>query len=264
MNAAPFIAKVANELNLSIARVAAVARMLGEGATVPFIARYRKEATGSLDEVEIAAIRDRAGQLVELENRRGAILKSLEERNLITPELRGKIAAAESLTILEDLFAPYRPKRRTRATIARERGLEPLADWLMANQSAPVDPQVEGAKFVVVSDDKDKAVPSALEALAGARDILAERISDDAEARKSTRALFEREAIVSSKLLMAKENDPEASKFRDYFAWSEPLSKIPSHRLLAIRRGETEGFLMMRVTVDESRAIDILRERFVR
>lgn len=264
MTASPFVAKVAAELKLPLAGVAAVARMLGEGATVPFIARYRKEATGSLDEVAIAAIRDRATQLVELEGRRGAILKSLAERNLLTPELRRKVQEAESLTTLEDLFAPYRPKRRTRATIARERGLEPLADWLLANQGTQADPRAEAAKFVLVSDDKDKAVPGVEDALAGARDILAERMSDDAEARKSIRALFEREAIVSSKLMMAKEGDPEAAKFRDYFAWSEPLSKIPSHRLLAIRRGEAEGFLMMRVTVDETRAIEILRERFVK
>jgi uncharacterized protein len=263
-NVAPFVAKVAEELKLPISSVAAVARMLGEGATVPFIARYRKEATGSLDEVAIAAIRDRASQLVETESRRSAILKSLEERNLLNSQLRLKIQAADSLTALEDLFAPYRPKRRTRATIARERGLEPLADWLIGNQFPAADLAAEAAKYVIQSDDKDKAVPTAEEALAGARDILAERISDDAEARKSIRALFEKEAIVSSKLLMDKEADPEAAKYRDYFAWSEPLSKIPSHRLLAIRRGETEGFLMMRVTVDETSAIDILRERFVK
>jgi uncharacterized protein len=168
------------------------------------------------------------------------------------------------MTVLEDLFAPFRPKRRTRATIAKERGLEPLADWLVANQATTNDPQAEAAKFVVVSDDKDKAVPTAADALAGARDIIAERISDDAEVRKSIRELFEKEAIVSSKLLMSKEGDAEAAKYRDYFAWSEPLSKIPSHRLLAIRRGETEGFLMMRVTVDELRAVEILKERFVK
>jgi uncharacterized protein len=231
---------------------------------VPFIARYRKEATGSLDEVAITAIRDRTQQLADLEARRGSILGSLQERNLLTPELQKKIAAAETMTVLEDLFAPYRPKRRTRATIAKEKGLEPLADWLLANQSTSNDPQAEAAKFVVQSEDKDKAVPTAADALAGARDIIAERISDDAEVRKSIREVFEKEAMVSSKLLMSKENDPEAAKYRDYFAWSEPLSKIPSHRLLAIRRGETEGFLMMRVTVDEARAVEILRQRYVK
>ncbi len=264
MDAAPFVAKVAAELKLPLLNVAAVAKMLGEGATVPFIARYRKEATGSLDEVAITAIRDRATQLVEVENRRGAILRSLEERNLLSEGFRQKIQAADSLTTLEDLFAPYRPKRRTRATIAREKGLEPLADWLLASQTTPINPEIEALKFVVQSEDKDKAVPTGADALAGARDILAERISDDAEARRSVRALFEAEAIVSSKLLLSKEGDAEAAKYRDYFDWSEPLAKIPSHRLLAIRRGESEGFLIMRVTVDEARATALLRERFVR
>lgn len=264
MNVAPFVAKVADELKLPISSVAAVARMLGEGATVPFIARYRKEATGSLDEVAITAIRDRATQLVELESRRSAIFKSLEERNLLNTQLRLKIQAAESLTVLEDLFAPYRPKRRTRATIARERGLEPLADWLISNQFPGAEPQSEAAKYVVQNENADKTVATLEDALAGARDILAERFSDDAEARQSVRALFEKEAIVSSKLLTGKETDSEAAKYRDYFAWSEPLSRIPSHRLLAIRRGEAEGFLTMRVTVDETQAIDILRQRFVK
>jgi protein Tex len=259
-----FVTKVAGELNIAPRNVAAVAQLLSEGATVPFIARYRKEATGSLDEVVITAIRDRTQQLAELESRRAAVMGSLQERNLLTPDLQKKIAGAETMTILEDLFAPFRPKRRTRATIAKERGLDPLAEWLIANQVTSNDPQAEAAKFVVVSDDKDKAVPAAADALAGARDIIAERISDDAEIRKSVRELFEKEALVSSKLLMSKENDPEATKYRDYFAWSEPLSKIPSHRLLAIRRGETEGFLMMRVTVDEGRAVEILKQRYVK
>jgi uncharacterized protein len=263
-NVAPFVAKVAEELKLPLSSVAAVARMLGEGATVPFIARYRKEATGSLDEVAITAIRDRATQLLETENRRSAILKSLEERNLLNSQLRLKIMAADSLTALEDLFAPYRPKRRTRATIARERGLEPLADWLISNQFPGAEPLGEAAKFVAQNEDPEKAVASAEDALAGARDILAERISDDAEARQSVRVLFEKEATVTSKLLTGKEADPEAAKYRDYFAWSEPLPKIPSHRLLAIRRGEAEGFLTMRVSIDEIQAIDILRQRFVK
>jgi uncharacterized protein len=214
--------------------------------------------------VAITAIRERLGQLVDLEQRRDAIFKSLEERKLLTEELRKSLNAAQTLSALEDLFAPYRPKRRTRATIAKERGLEPLADWLVANQSNPADPEAEAAKFLVQSEDKDKAVPTAADALAGARDIIAERVSDDAEGRRSVRELFETEAILSSKLLMAKEGDPEAAKFRDYFAWSEPLSKIPSHRLLAIRRGETEGFLLMRITIDEGRALERLRSRFVK
>jgi len=262
--AASFVSQIAAELKLPVRNVAAVAALLSEGATVPFIARYRKEATGSLDEVAITAIRDRAAQLVELESRRAAILKSLEERNLLTDSLRAQIQEATTVNTLEDLFAPFRPKRRTRATMAKDRGLEPLADWLTANQTnATADPVAQAAAFVVASEDKDKAVPTVEDALAGARDIIAERISEDAQARQQIRELFAKDALISSKLLMSKEGDPEAAKYRDYFAWSEPLAKIPSHRLLAIRRGETEGFLLMRVQIDETHATELLRRRFV-
>jgi uncharacterized protein len=259
-----FVAQIASELKLNTGQVAATAQLLAEGGTVPFIARYRKEVTGSLDEVAITSIRDRMAQLVELEARRGAIVKSLEERNLMTPALQKKIGAAATMTALEDVFAPYRPKRRTRATMARDRGLEPLADWLMANQAGTGDPMAEAGKYVVQSDDKDKAVPAADDALAGARDILAERFADEAEARKQVRALFEKEALVTSRVITGKESDAGAAKFRDYFNWSEPLAKCPSHRLLAMRRGEAEGALLVRVTVDEERAIGILKQLFVK
>ena len=259
-----FVAKIADELHLAPRSVAATAQLLAEGATVPFIARYRKEITGTLDEVAITNIRDRLAQLVELETRRGAIEKSLTERNLLTPALLQEIAAAATLTALEDAFAPYRPKRRTRATMAREKGLEPLADWLLAQQTAQADPATEAAKFVVISDDKDKAVPTSDEALAGARDILAERFTDEPEARRQARALFEQEAIITSKVLTGADAKPEAAKFRDYFAWSEPLAKVPSHRLLAMRRGEAEGPLLLRITVDEDKAVGILKALFVK
>jgi uncharacterized protein len=262
--ASAFITQISAELKLTPRQVAATAQLLAEGATVPFISRYRKEVTGSLDEVAIAGIRDRMAQLVELEARRGAIIKSLEERNLLTAELQKKIAAAATMTALEDVFAPYRPKRRTRATMARDRGLEPLADWLMANQVSAGDPLAEAGKFVVASEDKDKAVPTVDDALAGARDILAERFADDAEARKQVRALFEREAVITTRVITGKEADADASKFRDYFNWSEPLSKCPSHRLLAMRRGEAEGALLLRVTIDEEKAIGILKQLFVK
>ncbi|MDD2710757.1 MAG: Tex family protein [Verrucomicrobiae bacterium] len=261
---AGFVEKIAAECKLTPRQVAATAQLLGEGGTVPFIARYRKEVTGSLDEVAITTIRDRLAQLAEVEARRGAILKSLEERKLLTDALKKKVGAAATLTALEDVFAPYRPKRRTRATMAKDKGLEPLADWLCANQGAGVDPLAEAAKFVVKSDDKDKAVPSPEDALAGARDILAERFTDDPEARKQVRGLFEKEAVVSSKVIDGEKDKPEAAKFRDYFAWSEALATVPSHRLLAMRRGETEGFLMVRVTVDEGRAIDLLKRLFAK
>ncbi len=262
--AAGFVSRIAAELKLPTAGVASTARLLAEGATVPFIARYRKEATGSLDEVAITAVRDRMSQLAELEGRRAAVLKSLDERKLLTPELRQALESAQTMAVLEDLFAPYRPKRRTRATIAKEKGLEPLADWILSQQERTVDLTTEAARFLVQSDDKDKAVPTVDDALAGARDIIAERVNDDAETRKGVRGLFEREAIISSKLFITKEGDPEAAKFRDYFQWSEPLAKVPSHRLLAMRRGEAEGFLILRVTVPEDFAVGLATSRFVK
>jgi protein Tex len=234
---------IARETGIGLGSVQSTAKLLSEGATVPFISRYRKEQTGSLDEVQITTIRDRMLQLAELESRRNAIVKSLEERSLLTPELKTKLHAAATLATLEDIFAPFRPKRQTRATKAAERGLTPLADWLFAHQSE--DPAEEAAKFV----DAEKEVPDAAAALAGARDIIAERVADDAALRGRVRKLYESDATVSSKVMYGKEEDPEAQKFRDYFEWSEPFASIPSHRMLAIRRGEKEGFLIMRVEV---------------
>jgi uncharacterized protein len=234
---------ISRESGIALSSVAATAKLLAEGGTVPFISRYRKEQTGSLDEVQITTIRDRMLQLAELDTRRAAILKSLEERSLLTPELKKKIEAATTLNAVEDLFAPYRPKRQTRATKAIERGLTPLADWLLANQAA--DPAAEAAKFI----DPEKEVATAADALAGARDIIAERVADDATLRGHVRKLYEEHATVSSKIMYGKEDEADAQKFRDYFEWSEPLKSIPSHRMLAIRRGEKEGFLLMRVEV---------------
>lgn len=240
---------IARETGISLSSVAATSKLIAEGATVPFISRYRKEQTGSLDEVQITTIRDRMLQLAELDTRRSAILKSLEERNLLTPELKKKIDAAATMAVLEDVFAPFRPKRQTRATKAIERGLTPLADWLLENQSA--DPAEEAAKFV----DAEKEVPTAADALAGARDIIAERVADDAALRGRVRKIYEEESTVSSKVMYGKEEDTEAQKYRDYFEWSEPFKSIPSHRMLAIRRGEKEGFLLMRVEVPLDRVV---------
>ncbi len=234
---------IARETGISLSSVTTTAKLLAEGATVPFLSRYRKEQTGSLDEVQITTIRDRMLQLAELDTRRSAILKSLEERSLLTPELKKKLEAAITLSVLEDIFAPFRPKRQTRATKAIERGLTPLADWLLENQAA--DPADEAAKFV----DLEKEVPSATDALAGARDILAERVADDATLRGRVRKIYEEEATVSSKIMYGKEEEADAQKFRDYFEWTESFKTIPSHRMLAIRRGEKEGFLLMRVEV---------------
>jgi uncharacterized protein len=244
-----YLETIARETGISFSSVSATAKLLTEGGTVPFISRYRKEQTGSLDEVQITTIRDRMLQLAELDTRRSAILKSLEERNLLTPELKKKVEAAATLATLEDVFAPFRPKRQTRATKAIERGLTPLADWLLENQSA--DPTEEAAKYI----DAEKEVPTAADALAGARDIIAERVADDATLRGRVRKIYEEEATVSSKVMYGKEEDAEAQKFRDYFEWSEPLKSIPSHRMLAIRRGEKEGFLLMRVEVPLDRVV---------
>ena len=239
----PHVEMIARETGLPISAVSATAALIAEGATVPFIARYRKERTGSLDEVAITTIRDRMQQLAELDARRTAVVKSLEERSLLTPELAKKLAAAATITAVEDIFAPYRPKRQTRATKAIERGLEPLADWLLEHQEA--DPAEQAAGYV----DAEKDVATADDALAGARDIIAERVADDATLRGRVRKLYDDRAEVHSRVMYGKEEDPAAQKFRDYFDWREPLKSIPSHRMLAIRRGEKEGFLLMRVEV---------------
>ncbi len=250
------VVKITKELSLQPRQVAAVAVLLEEGGTVPFIARYRKERTGELDEVQITAIRDRLEQLGELDKRRESILSSLEERKLLTEELKAKIGGAETLSTLEDIYLPFRPKKRTKATVAKERGLEPLADILWP-QKAGIDPEKEAAAFV----DAEKEVPDAAAALAGARDILAERISDDAEARAKLRSLYLTKGVIKSKVAFGKEE--EGAKFKDYFDWSEPAADAPSHRILAIRRGEAEGFLFSRLTPPEDEAIAILVSRFV-
>src|SRR5215471_5837810 len=250
------IQRVASELKIQPRQVLTTAKLFAEGATVPFIARYRKEATGSLDEVAITGIRERLLSLADLDQRRDSILKSLAERNLLTDALKAAVTQAETVTALEDLYQPYRPKRRTRATIAKEAGLEPLADLLFA-QAATLDPQAEAKAFV----NTEKGVADVEAALAGARDILAERISDDARARAKLRELFWEQAVVKSKVFSDKQE--AAAKFKDYFDWSEPLAKIPSHRLLAIRRGESESLLMMRITPPEEAVLPLLEPLFV-
>ena len=250
------VARIASELNISINQVAATGRLLEEGGTVPFIARYRKEATGSLDEVAITAVRDRLAQLAELDERRAAIVKSLEERGLLTDELTRAVATAETMTALEDIYAPYRPKRRTRATMAKEAGLEPLADALVAGQGT-IDPLAEAAAFV----NAEKGVADVEAALAGARDILAERFSDDATARGALRQLYWAQGAVKSTVVAGKEE--EGAKFKDYFDWTEPVASIPSHRMLAIRRGEAEDVLRVRLAPPEDAGIAIMERLFV-
>ena len=228
--------KIADELGLSRRQIAATARLLEEGATVPFIARYRKEKTYSLDEVAITAIRDKMDQMEALDNRRESILKSLRDRELLTDELEKKIISTETMTALEDIYLPYRPKRRTRATVAKEKGLEPLAT-LIFNQEGDTDPIIEAAAFISI----EKGVETAEDALAGSRDIIAEWVNEDQEARQRMRVLYAQKGVFRAKVIPGKEE--AGIKFRDYFDWDEPVTKAPSHRVLAMRRGEKEGVI---------------------
>ena len=244
------IQRIAQELTVQTSQVQAAAELLDEGATVPFISRYRKEATGSLDEVAVAAVRDRLEQLRELDKRREAILKSLEERKLLTDELQGKISAADTLTVLEDIYLPFRPKRRTRAAMAREKGLEPLAQLLF--EQGETDPASEAAGYI----DPEKGVESAEDALAGARDIIAEWVNEDQQVREKMRALFFQKSIMRAKVMAGKEE--AGMKFRDYYEWEEPVLTAPSHRVLAMRRGESESYLSLRITPPEEKAVTLM------
>lgn len=254
-NAFEYVERIATELNLPRRSVHKVLELLDEGATIPFIARYRKEASGSLDEIQIAAIRDSQMRVQELEKRRDSILSSLVERNLLSDQLLARIRSAQNQSELEDIYLPFRPKRKTRASAAKERGLEQLALELFKVSAA--DPLARAADFV----NEEKSVNSAEEALAGARDIVAEWISENAECRKELRLLWNKSSVIESKVVKAKA-DPD-SKYKDYFQWSEPSNKIPSHRLLAIFRGENEGVLRVALAPDESQALECLKRRFV-
>lgn len=235
-------------------KVRNVIKLLEEGSTVPFIARYRKEATGELNEVEINAVKEAFEKQKEVEKRKEAILKSIGEQGKLTPELRSKIENTFILTDLEDLYLPYRPKRKTRASVAIENGLQPLAESIFSGKEA--EPERKAKAFL------NDAVPDIASALQGARDIIAEWVSENPEARNKIRNIFERGAVISSKVKKKKEE--EASKYRDYFDFSEPLSRIPSHRLLAIRRGEEEGVLSVDISPDENRAYEALDRLFLR
>ncbi len=251
------VTKIASELSLRPRQVEATAELLEGGATVPFIARYRKEVTGTLDETVITAIRDRLEQLRQLDERREAILKSLEEHGHLTDELKDKVMKAEAMTVLEDIYLPYRPKRRTRATIAREKGLEPLAELIFAQNSAK-DPLFEARAFI----DQEKGVESAEDALAGARDIVAEWVSEDQTARARMRDLFSQKAVFHTKVIKGK--NEQGIKYEDYFDWQEPVVKAPSHRILAMRRGANEGILRLQVVAPEEQALRILCGLFVK
>ncbi len=248
---------IASELGIAVKQVTATVGLLDDGATVPFLARYRKEVTGGLDEVVITSIRDRVAQLRELDKRRAVILASLEKQGKLTEILQGQVQAATSMTELEDLYLPYRPKRRTRAMNAKERGLEPLAQRLWA-QDPRLDVVAEAGKFL----NPDQGVESVEEALAGARDIMAEWINEDQQARASMRALFLEKGIFKTTGVQGK--DVQGSKYRDYIEWEEPVATAPSHRVLAMRRGEQEGFLTFRVLVPEPAALSLLHRLFLK
>ena len=256
MNTTPNMSRhqdiVSKEMQLKTGQVAAVETLLEDGGTVPFIARYRKEATGLLDEIQIAAIRDRLLQLAELDKRRKTILNSLTERDLLHPALHKAVLAAPNLTILEDVYLPHRLKRRTRSLIAREKGLEPLAQAIFQQDNRSLDT----GSFV----SRDKGVANSDEALAGARDIIAEWISEDSAVRAGLRRLFVSNAIIISKVV--KKNQEAGAKFRDYFEWQEPAAKVAGHRLLAMLRGENEKILKLSIRPSEEAALEFLGRKY--
>ncbi|MGZ3880491.1 MAG: Tex-like N-terminal domain-containing protein, partial [Flavisolibacter sp.] len=251
-----YIQQIAGKLNLTTKQVNNIHQLQSEGATIPFMARYRKEVTGNLDEVVIGNVVEEIQYFNELDKRKDTVIKTIEEQGKMTPELKKRIEDCFSATELEDIYLPYKPKRKTRATQAIEKGLEPLAKLLFEQSELNVDE--EAAKFLtdLVKDSK--------EALQGARDIIAEWISENEQARAKVRQLFTETATLSSKVLSTKKDEEEAQKYRDYFEFSEPLAQSPSHRILAIRRGEKEGFLMMDISIEKQLAVEELERIFVK
>ena len=253
------IPQIAQELKLAQCQVAATVNLLDDGASVPFIARYRKENTASLDEVAITSIRDRLSQIRELRDRSHAILESLEKRGLLTEELRLAILTAETMTTLEDIYLPYRPKRRTRATIAKEKGLEPLALHLWGQEN--FDVRQAAAEYVDSTTGTINGVANVPDALSGARDIISEWVSEDKVARREIRRLFWSQGTFSSSVVSGKRE--EAAKYRDYFEWEEPVMKVPSHRVLAMLRGEKESMLSVHISPPAVQAVAVLQEIFI-
>lgn len=246
---------IAAELAVSEKQVIATIELLDEGATVPFISRYRKEVTGSLDEVQVAAVRDRFQQLRELDKRRDAILKALTTLGKLTPELEAQLNAAENITTIEDIYLPYKPKRKTRASEARRKGLEPLA--LLIFEQGKLNPDEEAVKYL----NTELGVVNTEEALAGARDIIAEMINENAEVRTDMRQYFQQKAIMKSSVIKGKEE--EGIKYKDYFEWEESVKSAPSHRVLAMRRGENESILKVEAMPEEDGAIAILEKQVI-
>lgn len=246
-----FTQLISNELHLPEHGVENTLKLLDEGCTIPFISRYRKERTGGLDEVQITAISNRMEQLQEIAKRKDTIVKTIKEQEKMTPELERRIKECWDSTVLEDIYLPFKPKRRTRAQVAREQGLEPLAAILLMQREP--HPK-EAAKRFVVGDVADVAA-----ALQGAQDIIAEQISEDERYRNTVRSTFRREAFIESKVVKAKKDSDEAQKYSDYFDWKEPLKRCSSHRLLAMRRGESEGILRLHLTIDDEETVRRLK-----
>lgn len=253
----PFAKHIANALSISEHQVEATLKLLDEGCTIPFIARYRKERTGNLDEVQITRISELNAQLKELEKRKATILKTIAEQEKLTPELERRIRNCWNATELEDIYLPFKPRRRTRAQVAREQGLEPLATILLLQREAN---PAQAAKRFVKGDVADVEA-----ALAGAKDIIAEGVSENEQARNTVRAAYRREAVISAKVVKKMAETDEAQKFADYFDFSEPLRRCSSHRLLAMRRGQEAGVLRVGIAIaDEEPVEDRLRRQFVR
>jgi len=250
-----FTRLIASELHLNEHAVENTLKLLDEGCTIPFISRYRKERTGGLDEVQITAISDRVEQLKEIAKRKETIIKTITEQEKMTDELAKRIDETWSTTTLEDIYLPYKPRRRTRAQVAREQGLEPLARLLM--QQREQHPATAAKRFVTAD------VPDVASALKGAQDIIAEQVSEDEGSRNVIRAAFRREAFIVSKVVKARKDADEAQKYSDYFDWEEPLKRCSSHRLLAMRRGESEGILRVSITIEDDDAVERLQRHYV-
>ena len=247
--------QIARALNLSLKQVSNISDLHAEGSTIPFIARYRKEATGNLDEVVIGNVIDQIKYFNDLAKRKETILKTIEEAGKLTPALQKRIEDSIDATELEDIYLPYKPKRKTKATMAIEKGLEPLAKVIFEQKDTDVEKEAENFLNEHVPDIKD--------ALQGARDIIAEWISESEQARNTIRKMFESEAMLSSRVLTSKKEETEAQKYRDYFEFREPLAQSPSHRILAIRRGEKEGFLIMDISIEKEPALEELKRKII-
>ena len=257
-NIKTFTKLISTELHLQEHAVENTLKLLDEGCTIPFISRYRKERTGGLDEVQITAISNRLEQLQEIAKRKETVVKTITELGKMTPDLQKRIDECWDSTTLEDIYLPYRPKRRTRASIAREQGLEPLAQILLMQREQ--DPKRAAQRFVVVGGS-----PADVNAaLKGAQDIIAEQVSEDERSRNQVRAAFRHEAFIESKVVKAKKDSDEAQKYSDYFDWEEPLKRCSSHRLLAMRRGESEGILRVSITIDDDEAVERLQRNYIR